>query len=104
MSLLSFAGFYRVLRAIITNIDRAVAAQRENLPTPARPIVPLQLRPTLLLGVAIVKRAGSEILRMLSRQMMGENRSRFDDAANTMIAKKLYAASFQPNAVNLRIW
>ncbi|MEQ1945228.1 TniQ family protein [Mesorhizobium sp. VNQ89] len=78
---------YRVLGAIIPDLDDVVAAEHENLPTPARPILPLHLRPALLAGVAIVERAGPEMLRMLRGHMMGDNKVRFSDAAENMIAR-----------------
>lgn len=78
---------YRVLGAIIPDLDDVVAAGQVNLPTPAKPILPLQLRPALLAGVAIVERAGPEMLRMLREHMMGDNKVRFSDAAENMIAQ-----------------
>ena len=45
------------------------------------------MRPALLAGVAIVERAGPEMLRMLRGHMMGDNRARFSDAAENMIAQ-----------------
>ncbi|MCO6392429.1 MULTISPECIES: TniQ family protein [Phyllobacteriaceae] len=78
---------YRVLGAIIPDLDHVVAKQLQNLPTPAKPILPLDMRPALLAGVAIVERAGPEMLRMLRGHMMGDNRARFSDAAENMIAQ-----------------
>ena len=78
---------FRVLGAIIPDLDHIVAEQGENLPTPAKPILPLHMRPALLAGVAIVERAGPEMLQMLSGHMMGDNRVRFSDAAESMIAR-----------------
>lgn len=78
---------FRVLGAIIPDLDGIVATEQENLPTPAKPILPLHLRPALLAGVAIVERAGPEMLRMLRGHMMGDNRVRFTDAAENMIAQ-----------------
>lgn len=78
---------FRVLGAIVPDLDHVVAERQENLPTPAKPILPLHLRPALLAGVAIVERAGPEMLRMLRSHMMGENRIRFTDAAENMIAR-----------------
>ncbi|WP_204842236.1 hypothetical protein [Manganibacter manganicus] len=77
----------RILGAIIPDLDHVVAAEQENLPTPAKPILPLHLRPALLAGVAIVERAGPEMLWMLRGYMMGDNRVRFTDAAENMIAR-----------------
>ncbi|WP_246660605.1 hypothetical protein [Nitratireductor sp. XY-223] len=45
---------FRVLGAIIPDIDSVVAAQQENLPTPAKQIMPLYMRSALLAGIAIV--------------------------------------------------
>jgi len=77
---------FRVLGAIVPDFDHVVARQEENLPSPARPILPLHLRPALLAGVAIVELAGPEMLRMLRGHMMGENRTRFTLAAENLIA------------------
>ncbi|MBE0703766.1 MAG: TniQ family protein [Afipia sp.] len=78
---------FRVLGTIIPDLDHVVAKQQQNLPTPAKPILSLYMRPALLAGVAIVERAGPEMLRMLRRHMMGDNRVRFTDAAESMIAR-----------------
>jgi hypothetical protein len=78
---------FRVLGAIIPDLDDVVASEQENLPTPAKPILPLQLRPALLAGVAIVERAGPEMLRMLRDHMIGDNRVRFTDAIENLIAQ-----------------
>ncbi|ASP69652.1 TniQ family protein [Sinorhizobium meliloti] len=69
---------FRVLGAIIPDLDDVV--ERRSLPTPASPILPLHLRPALLAGVAIVERAGPEMLQMLRGQMMGQNQARFSSA------------------------
>ncbi|WP_099559217.1 hypothetical protein [Hartmannibacter diazotrophicus] len=78
---------FRVLGAIIPDFDHVVAEHQENLPTTAKPILPLQLRPALLAGVAIVERAGPEILRMLRGHMMADNKVRFTDAPQDMIER-----------------
>ena len=78
---------FRVLGAVIPDLDHVIAERQENLPTPAKPILPLHLRPALLAGVAIVERAGPEMLRMLRGHMMGDNRVRFTDATENMIAR-----------------
>ena len=78
---------FRVLGAVIPDLDHVIAERQENLPTPAKPILPLHLRPALLAGVAIVERAGPEMLRMLRGHTMGDNRVRFTDAAESMIAR-----------------
>ena len=64
-------GRFRVLGAIIPDLDRVVATEQENLPTPAKPILPVHMRPALLAGVAIVERTGPEMLRMLRGHMIG---------------------------------
>ena len=78
---------FRVLGAIIPDLDHIIAEYQEHLPTPAKPILPLHLRPALLAGVAIIERAGPEMLRMLRSHMMGDNRVRFTDAAENIIAR-----------------
>ncbi len=77
---------FRVLGAIIPDLDHVVAAEQQSLPTPAKPILPLHMRPALLAGIAIVECAGPEILRMLCGHTMGENRARFTNIAESMIA------------------
>ncbi|MER8605851.1 hypothetical protein NKH48_19240 [Mesorhizobium sp. M1233] len=78
---------FRVLGAIVPDIDDVVATERKNLPTPASPILPLHLRPALLAGVAIVEHAGPEMLRMLRGHTMGDNRTRFGDLVDKMTAQ-----------------
>lgn len=78
---------FRVLGAIIPDLDRIVAAEQQNLPTPAKPILPLHMRSALLAGIAIVERAGPEMLRMLRGHMMGDNRVRFTETTERMIAQ-----------------
>jgi hypothetical protein len=78
---------YRVLGAIIPDLDGIVAVEQESLPTPARPILRLHMRPALLAGIAIVERAGPEMLRMLRRHMMGDNRFRFTETTERIIAQ-----------------
>jgi hypothetical protein len=91
---------FRVLGAIIPNLDHVVAEQGENLPTPAKPILPLHMRPALLAGVAIVERAGPEMLQMLRGHMMGDNRARFNEATESMIARiRKWKASSQMHLI-----
>lgn len=78
---------FRVLGAIVPDLDDVVATDQESLPTLASPILPLHMRPALLAGVAIVEHAGPEMLRMLGGHMMGGNRTRFSDSAENMIAR-----------------
>ena len=75
---------FRVLGAIIPGLDHVIAAEHDNLPTPASPILPLHIRPALLAGVAIVEHAGPEMLRMLCDHMMCDNRARFSRAVENM--------------------
>ena len=77
---------FRVLGAIIPELDDLVAVNRASLPTPGTPILPLYLRPALLAGVAIVDRAGPGMLPMLQSHTMGENRARFSELAEKAIA------------------
>ena len=72
---------FRVLGVIITDLDDILAAEQESMPTPARPIVSLHLRPALLAGVGIVEHVGPEIFRMLRGHMMCGNRARFSNLA-----------------------
>lgn len=74
---------FRVLGAIIPDLDDVV--ERRSLPTPASPILPLNLRPALLAGVAIVERAGPEMLKMLRANMMGQNQARFSSAIDEIM-------------------
>lgn len=65
---------YRALGVIIPDLDDVLKNETSGLPTPASPILPLHLRPALLAGVAIVQRAGPEMLHMLRGHLMGENK------------------------------
>jgi hypothetical protein len=86
--------------SIVPDFDDVVARQEENLPSPARPILPLHLRPALLAGIAIVELAGPEMPRMLRGHMIGENRTRFTVAAENMIAHALKSrASLQMHLI-----
>jgi hypothetical protein len=77
---------FRVLGAIIPEFDDLVAAKLASLPTSGTPILPLNLRPALLAGVAIVDRAGPGMLPMLQSHTMGGNRARFGELAERSIA------------------
>ncbi|SEI21141.1 hypothetical protein SAMN05216228_106511 [Rhizobium tibeticum] len=76
---------FRVLGAIIPDLDGVVATERRNLPTPAIPILSLHLRPALLGGVAVVERAGPEMLEMLRGQMTGVNKVPFSSATDEIM-------------------
>lgn len=60
---------------IIPDPDDVLQTEISKLPSRARPILPLYLRPALLAGVAIIQHARPEMLRMLSSHMMGENKA-----------------------------
>jgi hypothetical protein len=77
---------FRVLGVIIPDLDDVLAMETNDLPTPASPILPLYLRPAPLAGVAIVRRAGPEMLHMLRGHMMGENKARFGSAIDEIVA------------------
>ncbi len=77
---------FRVLGAIVPELDDLVTTERENLPASGTPILPLRLRPALLAGVAMVDRAGPGILRLLQSHTMGDNRARFGEIAERSIA------------------
>ncbi|WP_245439397.1 hypothetical protein [Aminobacter sp. MSH1] len=88
---------------IITDLDDILAAEQESLPTPARPIVSLHLRPALLAGVGIVEHEGPEIFRVLRGHMMCGNRERFSSLAEKISAQANRNRTFLPDADNLRI-
>ncbi|MDX0445201.1 hypothetical protein GOC53_05555 [Sinorhizobium medicae] len=90
---------FRVLGAIIPDLDGVVATERRNLSPPASPILPLHLRPALLAGVAIVERAGPEMLQMLRGQMMGQNKARFSSAIDEITT--LTSRSVAPSQLQL---
>ncbi|MDL2408121.1 hypothetical protein PY650_21190 [Rhizobium calliandrae] len=48
-------------------------------------VLQLHLRPALLAGVAIVQRAGPEMLSMLRGHLMGENKARLGNAIEEMV-------------------
>ena len=76
---------YRVLGAIIPELDGVIGIKTQDLPTAANPILPLHLRPALLAGIAIVEHEGPEMLRMLHNHMFGENKTRFKHLAEALI-------------------
>jgi hypothetical protein len=51
------------------------------------------MRPALLAGIVIVERARPEMLRMLRRHMVGDNRFRFTDTTERMIAQAHWPGS-----------
>jgi hypothetical protein len=72
---------FRVLGAIIPELDDIGADKLISLPSTARPILTLHLRPALLAGVAMVERIGPAMLEMLETHTLGENRNRFGNLA-----------------------
>lgn len=77
LALFCFVSLMAWKAPIVPEFDR-IAAASEELPQRANDILPLDLRPALLAGVAMIIRGGPEMLRSLRREMMGQNRSRFD--------------------------
>lgn len=85
-----FPGLYepsvsRVLGVIIPDLDDVLRMETSERPSRASPLLPLHLRPALLAGVAIVQHAGPEMLDMLRRYMMGENKARFGSAIDEIV-------------------
>ncbi len=76
---------YRVLGVVIPDLDDVIARERSFPHSPKHPIVPLHIRPALLAGVAIVERAGPEMLQMLQAHTFGHNRNRFVEETDHLI-------------------
>ena len=76
---------YRVLGVVIPDLDDVIAKERSFPPSPKHPILPLHIRPALLAGVAIVERAGPEMLQMLQSHTFGHNRNRFMEETDHLI-------------------
>ncbi|WP_299682417.1 TniQ family protein [uncultured Roseobacter sp.] len=74
---------YRVLGVVIPDLDDVIA--KEGSFSPKHPILPLHIRPALLAGVAIVERAGPEMLQMLQAHTFGHNRNRFIEETDHLI-------------------
>lgn len=72
---------FRVLGNVIPELDGLLAETCTNFPTPQNPVLPLQLRPALLAGVAIAHAGGAEMLYMLRQSTFGLHRHRFDREA-----------------------
>ncbi|MEW7009937.1 TniQ family protein [Lentilitoribacter sp. EG35] len=77
---------YRLLGAIIPNLDIFITKQKSFPYSPKNPILPLQVRPALLAGIAIVEQSGPAMLKMLQGHMLEENRNRFVMATDHLIA------------------
>ncbi|WP_300064522.1 TniQ family protein [uncultured Roseobacter sp.] len=76
---------YRLLGAIVPDLDAILARQTSFPYSPKHPILPLQSRPALLAGVAIVNHAGPPMLKMLQGHMMGDNKNRFVEATDHLV-------------------
>lgn len=76
---------YRVLGVVIPDLDDVIAREGSFPPSPKHPIVPLHIRPALLAGVAIIERAGPEMLQMLQAHTFGHNRNRFVEETDHLI-------------------
>ena len=76
---------FRVLGAVIPDLDDVIAGEGSFSPSPKHPILQLHVRPALLAGVAIVERAGPEMLQMLQAHTFGHNRNRFVEETDHMI-------------------
>ena len=76
---------YRVLGVVIPDLDDVIAREGSFPPSPKHPIVPLHIRPALLAGVAIVERAGPEMLQMLQAHTFGHNKNRFIEETDHLI-------------------
>lgn len=90
----------RILGVILPELEAVVANSRTSLPSPANLILPLNLRPALLAGIAIVERAGPAILEMLHAYTLGENRAHFGKLAVQMLAQNCMSAD--PHNVSLQ--
>ncbi|AUH66735.1 TniQ family protein [Paracoccus zhejiangensis] len=80
---------YRLLGAIVPDIDALLAKETAFPFSPKHPILPLYIRPALLAGVAIIDRAGPPMLKLLQGHMMGDNKNRFAMATEPLIAPAL---------------
>ncbi|MDX8355642.1 TniQ family protein [Cognatiyoonia sp. IB215182] len=76
---------YRLLGAIVPDLDAILAKQTSFPYSPKHPILPLHIRPALLAGVAIIDRAGPPMLKMLEGHMMGDNKNRFVMATDHLV-------------------
>jgi hypothetical protein len=80
-------GSTRILGVVVSELEAVVAESRKSLPSPANPILRLSLRPALLVGIAIVERAGPAMLEMLHAHMIGENRTRVGRLIDHVLAQ-----------------
>jgi hypothetical protein len=80
---------YRILGAIIPDLDIAITKQNSFPYSPKNPILPLPIRPALLAGIAIIEQSGPAMLKMLQGHMLGENKNRFVMATDHLITPAL---------------
>ena len=85
----------RILGVIVPELEGIVANSRTSLSSPANLILPLNLRPALLAGIAIVERAGPAILEMLHAHTLGGNRAHFGKLADHLLAQNRMSADPQ---------
>lgn len=78
---------FRVLGAVIPDLDNVMGQETSFTPCPKRPILSLRFRTALLAGVAIVERSGPEMLRMLQGHTFGHNRNNFKKESDRLIAQ-----------------
>ncbi len=76
---------YRLLGAIVPDLDAILAKETAFPYSPKHPILPLHIRPALLAGVTIINRAGPPMLKMLQGHMMGDNKNRFVMATDHLV-------------------
>jgi TniQ protein len=76
--------WFRVLGVVIPEFDD-IASEQTKMPSSARPVLSIQLRPALLAGVSIVTDRGPEMFEVLERHTVGENRTRFSAIVAAMM-------------------
>jgi hypothetical protein len=67
----------RIRGLLIPEFDEVAMAEADDIATTGRPLLPLYMRPCLLAGVAIVMRAGPEMLDLIQQKSIGTDRRRF---------------------------
>lgn len=82
----------RILGVVLPELETVIANSQLSLPSPEKPILPLNLRPALLAGIAIVERAGPAILDMLHAHTLGENRAHFGKLVAHILAQNRMSA------------
>lgn len=94
---------FRLVGSIVPDFDDVVARQEENLPSPARPILPLHLRPALLAGIAIVELAGPENAPTAARSHDGREQDPVHCRCREHDRPRSQIAGLSTDALNLRI-